>query len=580
MNSPILASRALLSAAVLCLAASQSSAQYWQATGSPAQWSSIACSADGTRLLGAQVYGSLYGSTNSGATWTSVVDPQGNGPWNSVACSADGTKWFVGGPFAIEGMVYSPASGWTSSDLNNAGFLVASSANGLRVLAAGGYNIGRYYWNDGGVVISTNSGVSWQVVLTNVFVTSLASSADGSALLAASTNKAIYISTNFGANWSTNVVDPQWSGPWNSVACSADGSSFFAVSDDGVFRSVNSGLAWTQIHVPDTFHSIAVSADATRITAAAKAGVIYTSANSGLTWDQSVLSGLSGFTNTSDIITAVAMSADGAKMYAAPNYGSIYTHQVPPALTVVPSLAGDQVTVSWSVSAYNFILQEAYDAAATTWLDVVATPSLDQSTQRYQVSVYVVSNPRAFFRLASYQTVQSTFKNLDFDSGIGFGGRVPFAEAFPSWTGYVGTNAATQTLFNSYYLDSAGIGLETNAPGSMDGKYYALLEAGFSIPYTGERLSSYLSQTGYIPANARSMQFKSNGGALVTLNGQALNPQNPTMSVGGNVFHADVTKFAGTTAELRFTVQPNPPPGLAIAIVSLDSIAFSTRPVP
>ena len=99
------------------------------------------------------------------------------------------------------------------------------------------------------------------------------------------------------------------------------------------------------------------------------------------------------------------------------------------------------------------------------------------------------------------------------------------------------------------------------------------------MPYTGERLSSYLSQTGYIPANARSMQFKSNGGALVTLNGQPLNPQIlTTTSAGGNVFHADVTKFAGTTAELRFTVQPNPPPSLAIVIVSLDSIAFSTRP--
>jgi hypothetical protein len=334
----------LVSGFLFCFSAARTRAQYWQSTVSPESWSGIACSADGNKLLGVQVVSALsggsgfvYASTNAGGTWTfeDVAWPTAN-----VAGSADGTQWYVADPFAIQSGIYSTGPGWSFGELSNPGNLVACSDDGRRVLAAGGYNIGPWFWNGGGVLISPDSGITWQVVLTNVFVTALASSSDGSTLLAV-TNNAICISTNYGANWSTNLVDPQWNGAWNSVACSKDASQLFAASDDGVFRSSNGGLAWSPIHAPDSFQSIAVSADATSIVAAARAGLIYISTNSGVTWDKSVLGGLSGYTNTSDIVTAVAISADGTKMFAAPNYGSIYTHQIPPLRTVVPPVPLD-----------------------------------------------------------------------------------------------------------------------------------------------------------------------------------------------------------------------------------------------
>src|SRR5438034_130406 len=76
-------------------------AQDWTQTPAPIMnWSSIACSADGTKLVaaagGAVVFmssapsGRIYTSADSGSTWTATTAP--NIDWTSVASSADGTK--------------------------------------------------------------------------------------------------------------------------------------------------------------------------------------------------------------------------------------------------------------------------------------------------------------------------------------------------------------------------------------------------------------------------------------------------------------------------------------------------------
>jgi uncharacterized repeat protein (TIGR03803 family) len=63
----------------------------WSLTAAPAGfWTSVASSADGSKLVAAANYGGIWISTNSGATWTSSGAP--NSYWSSVASSADGTK--------------------------------------------------------------------------------------------------------------------------------------------------------------------------------------------------------------------------------------------------------------------------------------------------------------------------------------------------------------------------------------------------------------------------------------------------------------------------------------------------------
>ena len=54
-----------------------------------AWWSSVASSADGSKLVAAVMGGRIYVSGDSGVSWTPAGSTQG---WSSVASSADGTK--------------------------------------------------------------------------------------------------------------------------------------------------------------------------------------------------------------------------------------------------------------------------------------------------------------------------------------------------------------------------------------------------------------------------------------------------------------------------------------------------------
>ena len=62
----------------------------WAPRGPSADWRSMACSSDGTIVIGAAYNGRIYVSTDSGANWTArdTVSRQ----WVGVACSSDGTR--------------------------------------------------------------------------------------------------------------------------------------------------------------------------------------------------------------------------------------------------------------------------------------------------------------------------------------------------------------------------------------------------------------------------------------------------------------------------------------------------------
>ena len=73
-----------------CLSTSQVTAQDWmQADASGANWYSLASSADGTKLVAANLWDSIYTSTDSGVSWTPRESSRN---WFSVASSADGSK--------------------------------------------------------------------------------------------------------------------------------------------------------------------------------------------------------------------------------------------------------------------------------------------------------------------------------------------------------------------------------------------------------------------------------------------------------------------------------------------------------
>ena len=209
----------------------------------------------------------------------------------------------------------SPSAGW---------FTVASSADGTHLVAAG---------NQGSIWTSVNSGLTWtnNNNAPSAFWTSVASSADGTHLVAVDFENGdggkIWTSANSGVTWSSANNSPSTN--WYSVASSADGTHLVAADYGNNFNGVggqlwtsaNSGVTWSiASNAPFTnWTTVASSADGTHLIAAYPGGPIYTSANSGVNWS----------TNSNSPFghnwTSVASSTDGTHLVAVSFDGYIYT---------------------------------------------------------------------------------------------------------------------------------------------------------------------------------------------------------------------------------------------------------------
>jgi len=256
-------------------------------------WSSVASSSDGSKLVAAADY--IYTSTNYGMTWVQQTNA-GSGWWNSVASSSDGSKLVAAADYIYTSTNY----GVTWVQQTNAGsrgwFCVASSSDGSKLVAAGDY-----------IYTSSNYGVTW-TQQTNAGGL-VASSSDGSKLVAAADY--IYTSSNYGVTWvqQTNAG----SGWWNSVASSSDGSKLVAGTyGDYIYTSSNYGVTWVQQTNAGSrnWSSVASSSDGSKLVAVAGVDYIYTSTNCGVTWMQQTSAG-------SQYWSSVASNSDGSKVLAA-----------------------------------------------------------------------------------------------------------------------------------------------------------------------------------------------------------------------------------------------------------------------
>jgi len=83
--------------------------------GDKMSWSSIATSADGTKLAAAVQGGYIYTSIDSGVTWTPST-AGGSQQWQSIASSADGTKLAA---VVYSGFIYTSSDRWSHLDSAN-----------------------------------------------------------------------------------------------------------------------------------------------------------------------------------------------------------------------------------------------------------------------------------------------------------------------------------------------------------------------------------------------------------------------------------------------------------------------------
>jgi hypothetical protein len=156
--------------------------------------------------------------------------------------------------------------------------------------------------------------------------TSVASSADGSVLIAADGGGGyLYTSSNSGSTWTQQTGSGARN--WTGVAVTADGSTFFAVlgghPSGYVYKSLG-GAVWSALTNSGSrdWRSVAVSFDGTYLAAAVYGGYVYISSDGGANWTQRTGMG-------TGVWNSITMSADGTKIAVADNgdlstIGSVY----------------------------------------------------------------------------------------------------------------------------------------------------------------------------------------------------------------------------------------------------------------
>jgi photosystem II stability/assembly factor-like uncharacterized protein len=269
-------------------------------------WEALASSADGTKLVAADIFGKLYTSTNRGVTWTPRENDR---PWQGVASSQDGTK--LAAVSGGNGQIYtSTDSGvtWTPRETNRWWQAIASSINGANLVAVDSGNA-----TGGRIYTSTDSGATWTPRESDRSWISVASSSDGTQLVAADQGGRLYTSTDGGVFWTPRESDRRWFG----VASSGDGTKLVAVVDgELIYTSTDSGVTWTPRESVRYWKGVASSWDGTKLIAVADNGdYIYTSTDSGATWTPR-----ESIRNWS----CVASSADGNTLIAGGNNQRLY----------------------------------------------------------------------------------------------------------------------------------------------------------------------------------------------------------------------------------------------------------------
>jgi hypothetical protein len=189
-----------------------------------------------------------------------------------------------------------PGSVWIPRETNRDWWAVASSADGTKLVAV---------VDDGQIYTSSDSGVNWTPREADRNWRAVASSADGTKLVAVVGGGQIYTSTDSGVNWTPRGITTNWFG----VAASSDGTKLVATVDGGqIYTSTDSGVNWTPRDSKREWRGVASSADGTKLIAVVgqfSAGWAYTSTDSGLSWTPRAQLGDNW---------RVASSADGNKL--------------------------------------------------------------------------------------------------------------------------------------------------------------------------------------------------------------------------------------------------------------------------
>jgi photosystem II stability/assembly factor-like uncharacterized protein len=245
---------------------------------------SLSASDDGAHIIAGTLYGRVYISSDSGVSWTKVLDP-GWSQRTGVASSSDGKNLAAvivnGGTY----LSHDYGASWSNPDphIETTAVSIACDID-MEHLIVGGAT-GRIY-------LSSDSGVSWTTITPAGESTGwerVAMNADGTVLMAAEDNGYVWFSKDSGGTWdSTATWDadeehyPMGHRSWKGCAVSDDGQRMF-ISGYKWFTggSQDGGTTWVHYDWPESVSSgyvrVAISRNGEYVLAgSATSGRLYT----------------------------------------------------------------------------------------------------------------------------------------------------------------------------------------------------------------------------------------------------------------------------------------------------------------
>lgn len=172
--------------------------------------------------------------------------------------------------------------------------------------------------------------------ISSYAITSVACSSTGTYIIFCTSNNYIYTSSDSGANFTARTSPGEKT--WKGVACSADGTKMFAVSDasDYIYKSTDNGVTWSSTRIVIGYDPtcVACSSDGTYVVVGGTGARPYTSNDGGATWTQSGGStynwyGLTISDNGQKIVgvaNAVYVSTDGGATWTYKSTGTNMTN--------------------------------------------------------------------------------------------------------------------------------------------------------------------------------------------------------------------------------------------------------------
>jgi hypothetical protein len=341
----------------------------WQKLNTGDYWVSTAMSGDGSSLVVGRQNGQIVSSSDRGASWKTLAQ---EGTWNRVAYSRDGSC-LLAARSDDQSLNLSKDGGASWKKLDAAGNRVWRSlacANGGQLLAGVGSDTGMDVYR---VFVSRDGGVTWESATEPEKWRVVASSADGSTMVALYDYGNASLSFDQGRTWKT-VIPADEIKLWYGAALSADGSRIYlAAYGDFLYGSANRGATWkkvTPINSGTTtareWMSLSCSADGSTVVAAALDAPLCISYDGGDSWSQ-----MEAADGANAMWTSVAMSSDGGKILATMYGGNIWLADLFDRLSAVNLTTNPDFGGSISPSGIQLLEKDVGS------LGITATPTKD-----------------------------------------------------------------------------------------------------------------------------------------------------------------------------------------------------------